>query len=1507
MIGSRRIWPLAAALTASLAFSSAVSQAEPTPEQEAYWWLDEIRSAAFALSKARTGRVSQWPRLSVPAGSGTFPVPQVSELLADGNGVEPAAWARATSFPVGPIFGPWRDGQLTLQVSACRDEKRLYLRVESPVDLTGLGGIAGAGELFSVGDRDVHGKGKAVELAIPLPKEPVALTFPVEMARRVDGKLPPEMAALGLTKLGASRKDRRNEAVWLDPITVSLVPAGAAVRLTVEQLVQAAAKGKREGAVCCYSWQAPEGRSGRLDGFLYTEPVAATLAAAADIARRAPQPAAPTLLQEIDRLEAEARKTSPQARDAWRSLYCRARQLRAQAHLSLLDAPLLFVKQHPYFAAHIYDDYYTWHPGGGIYILEDPAHPAPKPRVRPVIDPDTRPTLGGGVYRDAELSWDAARLVFAHKAAANAWTSLYEIGTNGKGLHQLTRPEGFHDITPCYLPDGRIVFGSTRPRGRVPCFNSGVHTLHVMNPDGSDWGPVARSLPAAGKLPSDSPRAAGIHSISYNNVTEFDPSILPDGRILYGRWEYLDKTALYMQSLWTLFPDGTNETAYFANNLARPTAVLDARAVPGTGLVVASLTPHNGQAVGAVAMIDVKLGKNNLDGVFNFTPEYPVEMDQGLAVGPCDPWPLSKDDVLIANNAIGAHGIIELLDRAGHRELVHADPEISCYAPMLVKPRPVPPVLATVAADERPGRFLVLNVYDGLPGIPRGTVKRLRVLEETARTSEVPPGGRWWNEAFLISWQGAYVVKNFLGTVPVEPDGSAYFEAPPARALYVEALDADGREVHRMRTFIQAVPGVTRACIGCHEHKFSAPANASQPPLAFLHPPAKIEPEAWGGGFLDYPTMVQPVLDRHCVRCHGGQDDIAGGVDLSGGWTWAFSISYETLLKNNLVGFIRCNNGDVTSSVVLPPLTIGSGAAPLGGLLVSGHKGTIPDLTRPERDLLMAWMDGNSNYYGTWDYTPHATCNAILTTAGPLAGVMQEAGCTKCHAAGHIGNDWVNLQRPEWSRILRAPLAKADGGLGLAWCRDRKAPAPGMDLVTERYLPPDVFRPPKWPRRDPAGTVVTPFESASNPHYQAMLRIVERARAEALATPRVDVPGAKVTCGVCRLQVPMALPDPLPLLKAAVTGDSVVELSWPRTAQTIGLDFELYRDGKADFLPGEKTRLAELPGFRYTDELAPPGERHYALVLVSGEARSAPVRAAITVPPPKPPAPPTGFAATPGPGQVALEWNADKAGHSYNVYRAKGDSADFARLTAEPTPGAAYFDTDVVPGARYAYVVRAVSRRGAESEATAPVAASPLPETKEPIFVASFARDANAALPVGGAVKGSLAGGAKVAEKALDLRGGGHVTFEHRPEFDLGKRLTLELWVCFDQAGTMPVVASCGAWNGSGWFLQRYQGRWRWHVGGVDCDGGKPAVGRWIHVVATFDGHQARVIQDGVQVAAVACSPNPAVWPGPLFVGQYGAGAGPGFQVNGRIAGLELYRRAVPADEAAAAFRAGKP
>jgi len=270
----------------------------------------------------------------------------------------------------------------------------------------------------------------------------------------------------------------------------------------------------------------------------------------------------------------------------------------------------------------------------------------------------------------------------------------------------------------------------------------------------------------------------------------------------------------------------------------------------------------------------------------------------------------------------------------------------------------------------------------------------------------------------------AWSAKNYLGTVPVQADGSAYFELPSGRAVYLQALDADGRLVRSMRTFIQAAPGTTRSCIGCHEHKFSTPANAGSR-SALRGEPDRPRPESWGSGFIDLPSMVQPVFDRHCVSCHGGEKGFAGGMDLSGGWTKYFSISYENLVSRRqtqltaaLISGIDCMNGTALwSAQIFPPRFHGSGAAPLAEALVSGHKGRVPNLTRPQRDLVLAWVDTNGLFHGTWDYSRFGCSVASWDeTRNALAAEMQSAGCGRCHGDGGratvFEDDWFNLQRP---------------------------------------------------------------------------------------------------------------------------------------------------------------------------------------------------------------------------------------------------------------------------------------------------------------------------------------------------------------------------------------------------------------------------------------------------------------------------------------------------------------
>jgi len=1180
---------------------------------------------------------------------------------------------------------------------------------------------------------------------------------------------------------------------------------------------------------------------------------------------------------------------------------------------SLLDAPLLFTKRHSYSGIHIYDTYYKWPPGGGgIYVLENPSAPRDQWRIRAVIDPDTSETLGFGVYDEPELSWDATRILFTFKGEPEGSTSIYEIGVDGRGLRLVSNPEctlacyqgrngGQHDVYPAYLPDDRIVFLSTRPSGLVPCNNTGVAILHVMNADGSDMQPI-----------------------SVNNVNEFDPAVLPDGRILFGRWEYVDKNALTIQSLWSMNPDGTQETAFYANNMVFPEAILDARPVPGTHLIVGTFAKHNSTPRGSIALVDPRLGKNDPKAIENLEhPENPT-CDTGDS---CEPWPVTADVFLYSGRVAGdARNAIRMINRGGRQIALVSDPEICLHSPMLVKPRRRPIAIADVVDRSAPtGRFFLQDIYKGLTGVERGEVKHLRVIEETSRVSGSTMGGSPYNQTFLVSAALAFGAKNYLGIVPVAEDGSAYFEVPAGRAVYLQALDAEGRLVQSMRTFVQASPGTTRSCIGCHEHKYSTSAAVSEAANLAGRQPDQLQPESWGSGYVDYPSRVQPVLDKHCVRCHGGPEGIAAGMDLSGGWTEHFSISYENLAnrrETQLIAYwiagIDCMNGTAPwSSQIFAPRQHGSGAAPLADLLVEGHDGYIADMTRTERDLLMAWIDSNGLYHGTWDETA-AGCaiKEWKSMQAALVREMQSVGCLECHGNGgkiaFIENDWINLQRPEWSRILRAPLAKDGEGFGLASCRDRKIDPrrQRIHLLWKGYAhavqPPEAFPKNEVLAPDPSGQPVVSFASTEDEHYRRMLAIIRGARDVALADPRVDMPGAEVMAGTCRTfrspPVPAFAPKPI----AEPDGDGVVQVSWEVSAATIGLEAELHRASRAHFAPSDETRLVRTALGHFEDRDAPQGEQHYALVLCSPLKRSLPAYAAVAVPAPQPAPAPAGLQVVSAMASVRLQWAAPAAPVSgYHVERAPAGTDDFRRVTETPVRLPSFIDGRVEADKSYRYVVRAVNRRGIESGPShvveAAVAAIP-----GPVFVAPLAESSDAALLDGATLPGAGHGKVRWQDSSLDVCAGGFLTYPNDGRFDLSQPLSVECWVCFEQRTQMPVVVSCGHWRQAGWFLQWLGNSWRWHVGGVDCDGGRPETGKWLHMAGTYDGTTARVYQDGKLLAETSGAFNTAPWPGELHVGQYSGGPNADFQVNGQIRGVKVYHRALNPEEITAAASEGR-
>ena len=429
------------------------------------------------------------------------------------------------------------------------------------------------------------------------------------------------------------------------------------------------------------------------------------------------------------------------------------------------------------------------------------------------------------------------------------------------------------------------------------------------------------------------------------------------------------------------------------------------------------------------------------------------------------------------------------------------------------------------------------------------------------------------------------------------------------------------------------------------------------------------------------------------------------------------------------------------------------------------------------------------------------------------------------------------------------------------------------------------------------GAAKPTFASNDDPVYKAMLEIIRQGRRQVLSTPRVDMPGADVIAGKSRTFIPPPVPEIAPDLNANVDDDGVVALSWERSARTIGLSSELHRSDNKDFTPGEKTLVVSTELFKYRDGAAPLGKQYYALILVSGEKKSRPSIVKVKVTPPKPPSAPERLTAKGVTGEIKLAWEgSEDVDVRYRVYRKDG-KGEFVKITPSDIMTLWYSDAAVEDKKLYTYTIRAVGGRGIESGQSEPVTAASLPEIKDPIFTADFSKDMTSALYGGGKAEGKLMGAARIKDKTLDLRQGGYATFDHSKEFELGKKVSIKCRVRLDKDSPMPVIVSRGQWQKSGFFLQKLGKSWRWHVAGVNCDGGTPEIGKWFELKGTYDGRTAKLYQDGKLIAQMTGAAKRTPWTGPLYVGQYSGTVDPVYQVNGQISNLEIYHCALTAKE----------
>ena len=363
------------------------------------------------------------------------------------------------------------------------------------------------------------------------------------------------------------------------------------------------------------------------------------------------------------------------------------------------------------------------------------------------------------------------------------------------------------------------------------------------------------------------------------------------------------------------------------------------------------------------------------------------------------------------------------------------------------------------------GTYLLEDVYHGrnMSSVRPGEIKRLMVIESLPKPINFTGG------MDPLSYAGTFTLERVLGTVPVETDGSAFFQAPAWRSLLFVALDDKGLAVKRMQSFSTVQPGETAGCVGCHEHRTSAPQRPHRATLAAMGRRASaIEPLEGVPDLPDFPRDVQPILDRHCVRCHG-YDRREGGVILSGDHGPMFSHSYYTLTV-----WGQLADGRNLAQSNYPPRTLGSGGAPLMRLLAGGHYDSRP--TERERFLVRTWLDIGAPYPGTYAALGTGSIGGYINNEETLnndrdwpetqaAQAVFARRCASCHdprtnpIARSLSDEaglsfWepsmgdhrlefsrhiiFNLSRPEKSLVLLAPLAREAGGYGLCVPRKNK-------------------------------------------------------------------------------------------------------------------------------------------------------------------------------------------------------------------------------------------------------------------------------------------------------------------------------------------------------------------------------------------------------------------------------------------------------------------------------------
>ena len=545
---------------------------------------------------------------------------------------------------------------------------------------------------------------------------------------------------------------------------------------------------------------------------------------------------------------------------------------------------------------------------------------------------------------DVDIDFDGDKMLFSMPGTHGRW-QIWEIGSDGKGLRQVTT--GAHadvdNYDACYLPDGRIIFGSTRCFHGVPCVGGGntVANLFTMDAQGEN-----------------------VRQLCFDQDHNWCPTVLNNGRVLYARWEYSDSPHYFTRLLFHMNPDGTSQMEYYGSNSVWPNSIFYARPIPNHATkVVAVISGHHGvPRMGELIVFDPAQGRHEAKGAVQRIPGYGKAVEPRIADGLVNgswpkflhPYPLSDKYFLVAAQptAQSLWGIY-LVDTFDNMTLIEEQPGYAMLEPVPLRPTRRPQVIPDrIVPRAKEAMVFLSDIYSGpgLKGVPRGTVKKLRVYEFHFAYPRM--GGH-----ISIGIDGPWDARRILGTVPVEPDGSATFRVPANTPIAVQPLDEDGRAMQVMRSWFTAMPGEVVSCVGCHDHQNTTP--PARMTAASRRGPSPIEP--WYGPARGYgfEREVQPVLDKYCVGCHTPDKKDRP----------IFTVEEKSPFRNFTSSYVALHPyvrrpGPESDYHIQVPMEFHAGTSELIQMLEKGHHNVKLDAEAWDR--LVTWIDLNVPDKGTW-------------------------------------------------------------------------------------------------------------------------------------------------------------------------------------------------------------------------------------------------------------------------------------------------------------------------------------------------------------------------------------------------------------------------------------------------------------------------------------------------------------------------------------------------------------